>query len=106
MGNEVELVLNRIEKQQRDGEGLEVPADATSLHFLQAIYRSSTQPMQRRLRAAIEALPFEMPKLAVTAWMDAGDFGQRLELALRRSAKVIEDGSSKTAQPILPDRRF
>jgi hypothetical protein len=62
--------------------------------------------MQRRLRAAVEVLPFEFPKLAVTAWMDAGDFGQRLERAIIQSAKVIEDQSSQPTQPISPDRRF
>jgi hypothetical protein len=46
---------------------IQLPADASSLDFLQAVYRSSQQPMQRRMRAAIEALPFERPKLAVIA---------------------------------------
>ena len=38
----------------------------TSLDFLQAIYRSADQPLQRRMRAAIAALPpHEHPKCAV-----------------------------------------
>jgi hypothetical protein len=74
-----------------------------SLTFLQSVYNDPNEAKSVRIRAAIEALPFEFPKLAVTAFLDAGDFGQRLELALRRSAKVIEDRSS---QPTLPDRRF
>ena len=90
MGNEVEIVLNRIEQQQRDGEGLEVTPNATSLDFLQAVYRSSTQPMQRRLRAAIEAAQYEHPRLAVSALVDGGDFADRLQRAVAQSRKAIE----------------
>jgi hypothetical protein len=39
----------------------------------------------------VAALPFEHPKLAVTALVDGGaDFAARLELARARSARVIE----------------
>ena len=52
------------------------------------------------MRAAIEALPFESPKLSATAVFPAGeDFASRLERALALSAnapKVIE------AKPIEP----
>ena len=39
--------------------------------------------------AAIAALPFEHPKLAVTASMDAEGFAAQLEAARARAAKVI-----------------
>jgi hypothetical protein len=51
---------------QPEEDEVPLPADATSLYFMQAIYRDSRQPMQRRMRAAVAALPFEHPKLAVT----------------------------------------
>jgi hypothetical protein len=61
----------------------------TSLDLLQAVYRSADQPMHRRMRAAIAALPFEHPKLAVTAVVSTEGFAARLEAARERSAKAI-----------------
>jgi hypothetical protein len=51
-----------VEEQQRrldilNGEGLQVPADATPLDFLFAIFRDAGQPMHRRMKAASEAAP-------------------------------------------------
>ncbi|MGY4174727.1 hypothetical protein ACVIHH_000018 [Bradyrhizobium sp. USDA 4518] len=60
-----------------------------SLDFLQAIYRSADQPMHRRTRAAVAALPFEHPKLAVTAVVSTEGFAARLEAARERSEKAL-----------------
>jgi hypothetical protein len=61
------------------------PEAETSLEFLQAIYRSPCEPISRRLRAAIAALPFEHPKLAVVARIGPGiGLGDRLEAAMKR----------------------
>lgn len=62
----------------------------TSLDFLQAVYRSTDQPMHRRMRAAVAALPFEHPKLAVTASVNTEGWGARLEAARERAAKAFE----------------
>jgi hypothetical protein len=62
---------------------IELPPDACSLDFLRAVYRDRGQPMQRRMRAAIEALPFERPKLAVVANVH-GFADQMKELARQR----------------------
>jgi hypothetical protein len=59
------------------------------LDFLQAIYRDPTQPIQRRLRAASAALPFEHPKLAVVANVRQEDLAERLANALAATGKVI-----------------
>ena len=59
-----------------------------SLALLQAIYRSADQPMHRRMRAAIAALPHERPKFAVIANAGTKDFANQLEAARRRCGTV------------------
>jgi hypothetical protein len=63
-----------------------------ALVFLQSIYRNQQVPLPVRMRAAIECLPFETPKLAVTATLTAEDFAARLDSAIARSsnARLIE----------------
>lgn len=65
------------------------PIEGDSLGYLQSIYRDPALPTGVRMRAAIAALSFERPKLAVTAHVDGADFGERLERAIARSARVI-----------------
>jgi hypothetical protein len=72
-----------------DEDSLELPPGALSLEFLQAIYRSSAQPMARRLKAASIAIQYESPKLAVTAVVEGSDsLAARLNRAIERSARV------------------
>lgn len=84
-------------KPQLDRPAVEVMDDTapevqgnTSLDFLQAVYRCADQPMHRRMRAAVAALPFEHPKLAVTATVNTEGWAARLEAARDRAAKAIE----------------
>ena len=64
---------------------------SSSLDFLQKVYRDATMPLHTRMRAAIAAIPFEHPKLAVTAVLpDDGRFAEQLEKALARSGQVLE----------------
>jgi hypothetical protein len=64
-------------------------ANGTSLQFLQAIYRSSEQPMIRRMKAAIAALPFEHPKLSATLAVQADDsWAAKLQGAIARSRQA------------------
>jgi hypothetical protein len=92
---EINGVLDRIEARQQhaiDGDN--------ALAFLQAIYRDRQIPLPVRTRAAIEALPFESPKLSATAVFPAGEnFVSRLERAIVRSGaapKLIEHRSDES----------
>jgi len=80
--------LMRIEVEERE------PEKVNSLEYLQRIYRDPTQPTPVRMRAAIEALQFENPKLSSVGvgYFSNDTFAERLERAIRASnrAKVIE----------------
>ena len=68
---------------------------ATSLQLLQAVYSNPDVLLAVRMRAAIAALPFEHPKLAVIANLNTRDIGDRLEAQIKYAQmKTIE------AQPV------
>jgi hypothetical protein len=85
MSKTIYQVLDRIEAEAE----VTVPPDATPLEFLRQVYTDAGQPMSRRLRAAIECLPFVHPKLMVTASFDGKSFAAQLERAIERSGKAV-----------------
>src|SRR5262245_46697100 len=89
-------------------------AKLNALGFLQLVYRDQALSLPVRMRAAIAALPFEVPKLAVTAVVIEQNFAEVLERRLQRlengTGKVI-DGPTPQVEvrppmPRLADRRF
>src|SRR5713226_9332022 len=84
-------VLDRIEAAQ----AIELPQEATSLDFLQQVYRNPSLPISTRMRAAVAALQFEHPKLGVNITIEGKDIAQRLDEAIRRSSKVINGSAAK-----------
>jgi len=72
---------------EEEEEVIELAPGETSLSFLQRVYRCVTQPMSRRMQAAMAALPHEHPKLGAVATlnMSGDDFAALLERAVERS---------------------
>ena len=62
-----------------EDDPLQLSANASGLDGLQAVYRNPRLPLQMRIRAIIAALPFETPKLAVTATVSEHDFAILLD---------------------------
>jgi hypothetical protein len=65
-------------------ETKEGPPGETSLQLLQTVYRDRKQPLNVRVRCAVEALAHEYPKLSATAHVNY-DFAKELEKALERA---------------------
>jgi hypothetical protein len=81
--------------------------------LLKVVYRSPLIPLAVRLRAAIAAIPFESPKLAVTAVVSENDFATLLDRRLARiseqkqiEAKPTPTNADARLPPPIPDRRF
>ena len=89
---EMEIEVNPLKTiKQRQEEVVEVPPDAMPLDFLMCVFRSSTQPMNRRVRCAEIAAQYVHPKLSAIAVHNTdGDFGVRLERAIEASNRVRE----------------
>src|SRR5262249_35004010 len=106
-------------------------AGTKAIDYLRSVYRNPLQPDNVRLRAAAIAIEYELPRLAVTATVNASDFADQLEKAIERSRKVTvieakpmieanvsySDVSSNTTRPhvqpsngghkpSVPDRRY
>ncbi len=75
----------------------------TAHGLLQSIYRNEEAPLTVRMRAAIESLPYETPKLTAVAHFE-GNFADQLDKAIeRRSMKLIEHAPVPTEQQLPPD---
>jgi hypothetical protein len=79
--------------------------DVVAHGYLQRVYRGRIEADHWRLKAAIEALPFERPKLAVIAQIGGDDFAERLTRAIERSA-IARSGKviNGSAQPVIDHR--
>jgi hypothetical protein len=78
-----------------EGEPVALPLQATSLQFLQSIYRDPAQPLGVRMRAAALAIAYEHPKLSVSVTGVAG-FGNAMERLMQaKGMQPIIDAGPK-----------
>ena len=88
--------------------------DGMSLDLLRAVYRNPSISLPVRMRAAIAALLFEVPKLQVTALVSEQNFANLLDQRLKRIAELeatpINAGKPemevKPSMPRVADRRY
>ena len=88
MVDAVDEVLNRIEQEKVDPE---LPEGIMALPLLQMAYRGKVKLTPQQARCAIEALPYEVPKLSAVAHghFDGTDFATQLERAIERSRQPL-----------------
>ena len=69
----------------------ELPEGIMALPLLQMAYRGKVKLTPQQARCAIEALPYETPKLSAVAHghFDGTDFASRLERAIERSKSPL-----------------
>jgi hypothetical protein len=84
-----------------------------ALEFLRQCYRNPSLALPVRMRAAIAALPHEVPRLAVTALVNEQSFAELLEKRIKRMEAMNGQPPSQGPQieapkplPRLADRRF
>src|SRR5215831_6947730 len=92
MENPIALIEAHKRRVDKLNENVEIGSNAISLDLLRAVYRSNHLPLHTRMRAAISALPHEVPKLIATAVMNEGSFADLLERRLKRieQQKLLE----------------
>jgi hypothetical protein len=79
--------VNLVVEEPQPEKIEEGPEGETSLQLLQTVYRDRKQPLNVRVRCAVEALAHEYPRVSAVAVtsMSGQSFAQALERAIARS---------------------
>jgi|SRR6516225_4790581 len=108
MADELDAVL-------ADAEIEEGPEGETSLQLMQNVYRDRKLPLNVRVRCAVEAAPYENPRVSAVAVtsMSGQSFAEALDRAITRSKSppllngtVEELPASELKKPFSNLRRF
>jgi hypothetical protein len=94
-------VSRAVDRRKFDGEPKAMSDEIDALDYLRGVYRGKIVAESQRMRAAIAALPFERPKLAVTA--NVHSFAAQMEEIGRRSGKSnVIDAQARynTSEPL------
>jgi hypothetical protein len=111
MPETVGMVLDRLEQKRVNGDEIEIPLNGNSLDLLRAVYRCSDLPLTTRMRAAIAALNYELPRLQVTAQISENDIATVLDRRIKRlqEMRLLEANGNKVvgaeveAEPVEPE---
>ena len=98
-----------MSNSRENGAGTTTGTAGTALDFLQSVYRNPLEPHSVRMKAATVAIEYELPRLAVTATINGGDFAERLTRAVVRSSRVmktIDHQPTTSTATSVPDRRL
>ena len=96
VADELDAVLARIDQEEEPT----IPEGITALELLRLAYRGKIKLTPQQARCAIEALPYENPKLSATAiaTMDGKSFAEALERCIERSRQPVPLLNSPTEQ--------
>jgi len=103
MAETIHAVLDRIETQQANA--LVLGPNEISLDLLRAVYRNNQLPLPTRMRAAIAALPHEVPRLAVTAQVTDMGVAELLDRRLKRIEQMrLLENKTITGETVVSER--
>jgi hypothetical protein len=99
-----ELIYEVPKKQHQE---IEIGPNSLSIDLLRAIYRSTSQPLHTRMRAAMACLKHEVPSLGISVVVNDADIAARLDKAIERikaaEAKTINgEASAVETKPAAP----
>ena len=79
----------------QDGDRNTRPVNCFIIALLQVVYRGAVKVSAQQMRAAIESLPYEQPKLCAVAvgYLSGEDFAARLDRAIARKRQGRADRS-------------
>src|SRR5215813_4340056 len=95
------MFSNLFDADNKKSEPLDLGPEAISLDLLQAVYRDPSIALPTRMRAAIAALPHEIPRLAVTAQVTDMGVAELLDRRLKRleEMKLLDGAKVIDAKP-------